>query len=120
MARAFSGKRPNDFWKTLKKLLRYMGNHKFLLLIVAILVSISALASLLGTYMLKPIVNNYIVPADAIGLLKAVIFTGIIYLLGVGASFWLYPADGKSCSKDCEGNSTGFICSCAEAYIEVF
>ena len=87
MARAFSGKRPNDFWKTLKKLLRYMGNHKFLLLIVAILVSISALASLLGTYMLKPIVNNYIVPADAIGLLKAVIFTGIIYLLGVGAAF---------------------------------
>ena len=72
MARVMSGKRPANFWKTLGNLLHYMGNHKFLLLIVAVLVSVSALANLFGTYMLKPIVNNYIVPRDVPGLIKAV------------------------------------------------
>ena len=64
MAKPISNKRPDNFWKTLRNLLHYMGNHRFLLLLVAILVAISALANLLGTYMLKPIVNEYIVPRD--------------------------------------------------------
>ena len=87
MARVMSGKRPANFWKTLGNLLHYMGNHKFLLLIVAVLVSVSALANLFGTYMLKPIVNNYIVPRDVPGLIKAVAFTACIYAGGVMAAF---------------------------------
>ena len=38
-----------------------MGHHKFLLGVVAILVTVSASANLLGTYMLKPVINRYIV-----------------------------------------------------------
>lgn len=87
MARPISNKRPNDFWKTLRNLLHYMGNHRFLLLIVAILVAVSALANLFGTYMLKPIVNNYIVPRDVHGLIFAVLFTACIYGAGVLSSF---------------------------------
>lgn len=87
MARPISNKRPDDFWKTLRNLLHYMGNHRFLLLIVAILVSVSALANLFGTYMLKPIVNNYIVPRDVQGLIFAVLFTACIYGAGVLSSF---------------------------------
>ena len=30
------GKRPENFWKTLRTLLHYMGNHRFLLLAVAV------------------------------------------------------------------------------------
>ena len=64
-----------------------MGNHKFLLLLVAVLVSVSASAGLAGTYMLKPIVNQYIVPGDVEGLFRAVAFTGMIYLCGVAAAY---------------------------------
>ena len=49
--------------------------------------SISASAGLIGTYMLKPIVNNYIVPGDLDGLVKAVMFTTAVYLCGVLAAY---------------------------------
>ena len=87
MAKPISNKRPDNFWKTLRNRLHYMGNHRFLLLLVAILVAISALANLLGTYMLKPIVNEYIVPRDVQGLFFAVLVTAGIYGAGVLASF---------------------------------
>lgn len=87
MAKPISNKRPDNFWKTLRNLLHYMGNHRFLLLLVAILVAISALANLLGTYMLKPIVNEYIVPRDVQGLFFAILVTAGIYGAGVLASF---------------------------------
>ena len=64
MARQFNGKRPKNLKRTVLKLMGYMGNHKFLLLLVAVLVSVSVSAGLCGTYMLKPIVNQYIVPGE--------------------------------------------------------
>lgn len=87
MARQFNGKRPKNLKRTVLKLMGYMGNHKFLLLLVAVLVSVSVSAGLAGTYMLKPIVNQYIVPGDVEGLFRAVAFTGMIYLCGVAAAY---------------------------------
>ena len=87
MARQFNGKRPKNLKRTVLKLMGYMGNHKFLLLLVAVLVSVSASAGLAGTYMLKAIVNQYIVPGDVEGLFRAVAFTGMIYLCGVAAAY---------------------------------
>lgn len=43
---------------TLRIFVSYLGRHKFMLLTVSILVTISALANLLGTYMIRPVVNN--------------------------------------------------------------
>ncbi|MDE7384362.1 MAG: ABC transporter ATP-binding protein/permease [Anaeroplasmataceae bacterium] len=54
-----SVKRPDDLKKTIQRLLSYMGKHKFLMLLVAILVTLSAAANLLGTYMLRPIIDTY-------------------------------------------------------------
>ena len=53
MARQLSAKKPKDLRYTLGTLFSYMGRHKFLLLAVAVLVSVSALANLLGTYMIR-------------------------------------------------------------------
>lgn len=86
MARQISAKKPRDLKKTLTQLLSYMGHHKFLLLAVAILVAISASANLLGTYMLKPIINNYIANGDQNGLISAIFMIAAIYLTGVAAS----------------------------------
>ena len=70
--RQFSARRPNDLGHTLGVLLAYMGHHKLIMALVAVLVSLSAAANLLGTFMLKPLVNRYILPADTNGLLAAV------------------------------------------------
>ena len=59
-----------------------MGRHQFLLLVVAVLVTISALANLLGTYMIKPIINRYVVPGDLQGLVFGVGVTALIYAAG--------------------------------------
>lgn len=86
MAISLSRKRPNNLKGTIKKLLNYMGKHKFLLLIVAILVTLSALANLLGTYMLSPIIDNY--TTDRFNeLYKPITLEIIIYSIGVLSTF---------------------------------
>jgi len=81
-ARQLSAKKPKDLRYTLRMLLSYMGRHKFLLLAVAILVAVSALANLLGTYMIRPIVNNLVV-GNVRSLVTGVAATAAIY--GTGA-----------------------------------
>ena len=82
-------KRPRHLKRTLQKLLSYMGMHKMLLAAVAVLVTISAGANLLGTYMVKPLINRYIVPGDIRGLVLGVSITALIYLAGA-LSAWGY------------------------------
>ena len=74
MARQFSGKRPKDLRFTVKSLLSYMGRHKFLLGAVAVLVAFSASANLLGTYMIRPVVNS-LATGDISALAKGVLLT---------------------------------------------
>ena len=81
----FSGKKPKNFSLTLRTLLTYFGRHRFLLLAVALLVSVSALANLLGNYMIRPVVN-FLVDGDWQDLLVGVLITAGIYLSGVLAS----------------------------------
>lgn len=95
----FNGKRPENLKGTIRSLLSYMGRHKFLLAIVAVLVTFSAMANLLGTYMLKPIVNNYIVPGDLKGLIVGVAITAVIYLVGVLSAFGYTQTMVKAAQK---------------------
>ena len=81
-ARQLNAKKPQDLRYTLRMLLSYMGRHKFILLLVAILVTISAVANLLGTYMIRPVVNN-LASGNVRDLLMGVLLTAAIY--GVGA-----------------------------------
>ena len=59
--------------------------HKWAFLSVAILVFISAGANIMGTYLIKPVVNKFITPGDMHGLFKAVAGMGIMYLCGAMA-----------------------------------
>ncbi len=73
---------------TISRLFEYIGRHKFLFLLVAILVTISALANLLGTYMLKPIIDKYTTEQYFNQLPKVLMLDGIIYLLGALATLF--------------------------------
>ena len=84
-ARQFGNTKPRDFGLTVRTLLSYMGRHKFLLLAVAVLVTISALANLIGTYMIRPVVND-VAAGDAQSLLSGVITTAVIYAVGALAA----------------------------------
>ena len=59
MARQITGKKPKNLKFTVESLLEYMGRHKILLFFVAVLVTISALANLIGTSMIRPIAVSY-------------------------------------------------------------
>ena len=98
MARQLSGKRPNDLRYTVSKLLSYMGRHKLLLLAVAVLVSISALANLLGTYMIRPVVND-LVNGDLGALVQGVILTACIYITGALCSLGYTQTMVKAAQK---------------------
>lgn len=86
MARYIGYKRPKDIRRTLRHLMYYLGGHKWMFLLVAILVLISTGANILGTYLLKPVINNLILPGDVKGLLSAVGGMGVLYLCGVAAT----------------------------------
>ena len=86
MARQLSGKKPKNLKYTLRSLLTYMGRHRFLLLAVAILVACSASANLLGTYMIRPVVNS-LSSGDYQTLLFGIVITIVIYGVGVLSSY---------------------------------
>ena len=89
MAKGMNYSRPKDTKKAIKQLMGYLGHHKWYMVAIAILVSISALASITGTYLLKPVINNYIIPGDIPGLLRMMVLMGIMYLCGA-SSCWAY------------------------------
>ena len=79
-------KRPKNTKKTLLHLLGYLGHHKWLFLLVGLLVCISTGANLMGTYLLKPVINRFIMPGDMSGLVRAVVRMGGMYLCGALAT----------------------------------
>ena len=83
---AAPGNKPQNLIATLRELLAYMGRHKLLFLAVALLVSVSAIANLLGTYMIRPVVDSLAggAYADFVG---GIIATALIYAAGVVAAF---------------------------------
>ena len=87
-ARPLSGKKPKDLGYTLRTLMSYMGRHRYLLLVVAVLVTVSALCNLLGTYMIRPVVNG-LAAGGLDALFQGVALTACIYLAGA-LSAWGY------------------------------
>ena len=83
MARVYSGKRPKDLKGALGTFAHYLGRHRVLILVVGVLAAVSAAANLLGTYMIKPVVNRFVAMGDVSGLVYGVGITAAIYAVGV-------------------------------------
>ena len=80
-AKTYSGKKPENMKKTVGYFLSYMGRHKRMLFVVAVLVSVSALCNLLGTYMIRPVVNG-LADGNVSTLLKGVLTAAGIFATG--------------------------------------
>lgn len=79
--------RPKDMKGTFKKLMGYVGKYKGALVLVAICLLISSAASVATSYLLKPLLNDYIIPGDFPGLFKMLLVMGGMYLLSSLCSF---------------------------------
>ena len=80
------GSKPKNLRFTVRYLLSYMGKHRFLLFFVAVLVSVSAISNLLGTYMIRPVVNT-LTAGNTGALVRGILLTAMIYGIGVLAAY---------------------------------
>ncbi len=64
--------RPANLKGTIGRLMQYIGRYKGLLVLVALCLIASSLLSVASSYLMKPIINDYIIPGDFKGLFKMV------------------------------------------------
>ncbi len=85
--------KPKDAKKTLARILGYFKAYRWQLMLVAIGILISAGANIAGTYMLKPIINDYIVPwigsdsPDFTGLIGQLTVMAAVYTAGIAGAY---------------------------------
>ena len=80
-------RKPKDLRGTLGKLMGYLGWYKALLVIVVVLLVISSACSVAGSYLIKPLINNYILPGDFVGLAKMLCVMAGVYVVGAVCSY---------------------------------
>ena len=79
--------RPKDMRGTFKKLMGYVGKYKGLLVLVAVCLIVSSAGSVATSYMLKPLLNNYILPGDFPGLFRMLLLMGGLFALSSLCSY---------------------------------
>ena len=79
--------KPKDMKGTFKKLMRYVGRYKGSLVLVAVCLIVSSVASVATSYMLKPLLNSYIIPGDFPGLFKMLLLMGGLFALSSLCSY---------------------------------
>lgn len=97
MAGPNSGKqkieKPKNAGKTIKRIFTYLEDYRWYLLLVVLLIIVGAAAQIAGTYFLRPLFNDYIIPfigkenPDLSGFIRTLMLMGFIYLLGVISTF---------------------------------
>lgn len=75
--------RPENTKKTLRHLFRYLGHHQAALFLIILFVCINAVALVAGTYLLKAVINETIIPGDMEGLVRMLVLMAVIYAIGV-------------------------------------
>lgn len=91
-AAARGGGRPKNSRETVKRLMSYLERDRAGMAAAFLCVLIGSVTNLAGAYMLRPIINRYIAPADgsrgdAAGLLRALTVMAAVYLLSVCANY---------------------------------
>ncbi len=90
--RAMAKGAPKNSRATIKRLLSYLNEDKAKMGLAFFCVIVNTVASLAGSYMLRPIINRYIAPmdqtrGDAAGLAKALFAMALVYAAGVAANY---------------------------------
>ena len=87
------GRKAKDPKKTLARLFSYLKPYRINMVLVAVCILVSSLATALSSYSLEPLINDYIKPLtgqtnpDYAPLIRFLCIMGVIYLLGIVSSF---------------------------------
>lgn len=82
-------------WNTAKRLLSYLKDFKFHMILVLLCIGLSSLVGVISSMFLQTLIDDYISPLliEAVpnfsGLLRAIMVMAVIYLIGIIAT-WLY------------------------------
>ncbi|MBR3641085.1 MAG: ABC transporter ATP-binding protein [Oscillibacter sp.] len=79
--------KPKNLLPTLKKLFRYLAPYRAQLLLVVVLLLLSSACSVAGSYLLKPLIDDYIVPGDFAGLARMLGIMALVYVTGAACSY---------------------------------
>ena len=79
--------KPKNMKKTIGTLFDYIGRSRWLLVFVGICVVLNSLCSILGSYLLKPLINDCIVPGDYDRLGRTLVLMALVYVAGALLSF---------------------------------
>lgn len=82
--------KPKETKKTFLRLMSYLACDKKLLFVIGFLIIVGIISNLLGSYMIRPIINDYIIPGDFPGLVRILIILAIIYIVGAAAVYIQY------------------------------
>ena len=80
-------RKPKNLRGTLRKLMGYLGRYKTLLCVVVVLLLVSSACTVGGSYLIKPLINDYILPGDFPGLARMLAVMGTVYAIGAACSF---------------------------------
>ena len=85
--------KPKNARKTVKRLMGYLTQKKWPLLVVLLCLALSTLASVGGSYLLRPISNLIVDPTKTLeekvsGLIVLIVLMAVIYVLGAVASYF--------------------------------
>ena len=83
-----SVEKPKNSKQVIYRLWQYLSREKSLLLFIVVLLLINTGATLMGSYLLRPIINNYIIPHNIPGLIRMIFILLGIYILGSLAAIW--------------------------------
>ena len=61
--------------------------YKALLIVVVLLLVISSACTVGGSYLIKPLINDYILPGDFAGLARMLCVMAAVYIVGAACSF---------------------------------
>ena len=79
--------KPKDLRGTLGKLMGYLGRYRAALVLVVLLLVISAACGVGGAYLMKPLINDCILPGDFRALAKMLALMAAVYAAGAVCSF---------------------------------
>lgn len=87
-AKKIGPKRPENLKQTLADLWSYLWKSKWSLFAVLLLVVLGSAAGIVGTYFIRPLINDFIATKDVVGLAKMLGVIGFIYIIGAIANYF--------------------------------
>ncbi len=78
-----SAEKPKNSKQTILRLWKYLSRQKLLILLIITLLLLNIATTLAGSYLLRPIINKYIIPHNVPGLKGMILLFLVIYVTGV-------------------------------------